>query len=144
MEKVYQSNSENQTEDIAKNILNIALENNIKIITLDGDLGVGKTRIAKGIGKALNILEDITSPTFSIVEEYIGDKKFYHLDIYRIEDENELIDIGFFDFLDEDSIILIEWSKNIAEFISKFNILSVNIEKDLVNGEFYRRIRVCY
>ncbi len=67
------------------------------IITLDGDLGVGKTVFSKAVAQGLGIKEIVNSPTFSIINEYDGDVKLYHLDVYRINSEDELYDIGFYE-----------------------------------------------
>ncbi len=135
---VIETFSEKETYDFAYN-----LAKNLKtgdIITLDGDLGVGKTIFSKGIAKGLGVESIVSSPTFSIINEYDGDIKLYHLDVYRINSEDELYDIGFYEMLDEDAILLIEWACKIADYIPEH--ISVNIEKDLSKGENYRKIYI--
>ncbi|MFV0520503.1 MAG: tRNA (adenosine(37)-N6)-threonylcarbamoyltransferase complex ATPase subunit type 1 TsaE [Lachnospirales bacterium] len=111
------------------------------IFCLEGDLGVGKTVFAKGFAKGLQINEDITSPTFTIVNVYEGNLKFYHFDLYRIEDEDELFDIGFDDYLYGDGVCLVEWPKNGDSFIPK-EAIKIKISKDLQKGEEYRLITI--
>lgn len=87
------------------------------IICLDGDLGAGKTHFSKGLALGLEIEEDITSPTFTIVQEYEGRLPFYHFDVYRIERSEEMYNIGFDDYLSKDGVIIIEWSKIIEDVL---------------------------
>ena len=111
------------------------------IILLDGDLGAGKTVFTTGIAKAININEYIKSPTFTIVNEYCGDKKLNHFDVYRLESEDDLDDIGFWEYLEDDSFVVIEWSKKIASVLPK-DTVEVTITKDLGKGLDYRIITV--
>lgn len=110
--KSYVSKSILDTEKIAKNIAKNAKVNDI--YCLKGDLGVGKTVIAKAIGNFFNVNDNISSPTFTILKSYDLNnkkiKKIHHFDLYRIKNLQELENIGFSDYLyDEDSIVLIEW-----------------------------------
>ena len=110
--KTYVSKSILDTEKIAKNIAKNAKVNDI--YCLKGDLGVGKTVIAKAIGNFFNVNDNISSPTFTILKSYDLNnkriKKIHHFDLYRIKNLQELENIGFSDYLyDEDSIVLIEW-----------------------------------
>lgn len=84
------------------------------IVALYGELGAGKTVFAKGIAAGLGITEEITSPTFTFLKEYEGKKKLYHFDLYRIEDEEALENIGFFDYLLGGGICVIEWPEKAA------------------------------
>ena len=111
------------------------------VVCLDGDLGVGKTVFAKGFGAGLGIKRDIVSPTFNIVKSYEGDKRLHHFDVYRISDISELDEIGFDEFIYDDAIVLIEWSKLIEEALPA-NIIRVVISKDLEKGFDYRKIAV--
>lgn len=88
------------------------------IITLSGDLGAGKTVMAKGIAMGLNIREEITSPTFSLFEMYEGDLPFYHFDLYRIEDEKELTHLHFDEYWYGEGVTVIEWPERAGESIS--------------------------
>ena len=82
------------------------------VVALFGGLGAGKTVFAKGIAKGLAINEQIISPTFVLLKEYDGGNKLYHFDLYRIEDEEELEHIGFYDYLGVGGICVIEWPEN--------------------------------
>lgn len=90
-----------------------------ELIAMFGDLGAGKTTFTKALCKALSIDDQtVTSPTFSLMNEYYGKYKVYHYDMYRIDNYEDLETIGFFDYVDSDSIKIIEWSENIIDFIN--------------------------
>lgn len=95
------------------------------VILLDGPLGAGKTHLTKGIGLGLNINETINSPTFTIAKVYEGDLILNHLDVYRLEGLNE--DIGIEDYLDENSILVVEWSEFIDTSLF-LNYLHIQID----------------
>lgn len=100
------------------------------IILYEGDMGAGKTHFTKGIAKYLGVDDEITSPTFALVNEYYGNVPLFHFDLYRIESYDDLYAIGFFDYLDRGGIIAAEWSENIAELKSELSeVISVCIEK---------------
>lgn len=110
------------------------------IICLTGDLGTGKTHITKGIAQGLGIDENITSPTFTIVNEYdSGRLKLNHFDVYRVSDPDEIYAIGFDDYIFSDAVSIIEWANYIEEILPK-DFLHIYIEKDLTKGEDYRKI----
>ena len=110
------------------------------IVCLTGDLGTGKTHITKGIAKGLNIDDNITSPTFTIVNEYDnGRLKLNHFDVYRVSDPDEVYAIGFDDYIFSDAVSVIEWANYIEEILPK-DLLHINIEKDFSKGENYRKI----
>ncbi len=111
------------------------------VFCLTGDLGVGKTVFAKGFAHGLMIEDEITSPTFTIVNEYDGRLKFYHFDLYRIEDENELLNIGFEDYVFGKGVCLVEWPK-VAESFLPERVINITITKDLSLGEMYRLITI--
>ncbi|WP_101773684.1 tRNA (adenosine(37)-N6)-threonylcarbamoyltransferase complex ATPase subunit type 1 TsaE [Peptostreptococcus faecalis] len=90
------------------------------VICLNGDLGAGKTTITKSIAKELGIEEDITSPTFTIVNEYMDGKyPLYHFDVYRIGSSEEMYDIGFDEYVYSDGVSIIEWSNLIEDILPK-------------------------
>lgn len=111
------------------------------IVCLTGDLGTGKTHISKGIAQGLGITDHITSPTFTIVNEYdSGRLKLFHFDVYRVSDPDEIYAIGFDDYIFSDGVSLIEWANYIEEILPS-DYLHIHIEKDLSQGEDYRKIR---
>lgn len=85
-----------------------------KIIVLSGDLGAGKTTFTKGFAKGLGINEIITSPTFTLLNEYEGKEKMYHFDMYRLSSKEEAYELGFEDYFNKnDGIVLVEWAENV-------------------------------
>ncbi|MBB6714236.1 tRNA (adenosine(37)-N6)-threonylcarbamoyltransferase complex ATPase subunit type 1 TsaE [Clostridium gasigenes] len=118
------------------------LLNSGDIICLTGDLGTGKTHITKGIAKGLNIDDHITSPTFTIVNEYdTGRLKLFHFDVYRVNDPDEIYAIGFDDYIFSDAVSIIEWANYIEEILPR-EYLHINIEKDLNIDENFRKITI--
>ena len=112
------------------------------VICINGDLGVGKTVFTQGFAKGLGIDEPISSPTFTIVQEYhTGRIPFYHFDVYRIGDVSEMDDIGYEDYFFGNCVCLIEWACLIEEIIPKAAI-AVTIEKNLKKGFDYRLITI--
>lgn len=111
-----------------------------QIYTLVGDLGVGKTVFTQGVANGLDIHEPISSPTFTIIQVYEeGRMPFYHFDVYRIGDIEEMEEIGYDDYFFGEGICLIEWANLIEELLPE-NIIAVTIEKDLEKGFDYRKI----
>lgn len=111
------------------------------IYCLIGDLGVGKTIFSKGFAKGLKIDEHITSPTFTIVQEYDGTTPLYHFDMYRIEDMDELEMIGYEDYFYGQGVCLVEWANNVPDAIPD-DAKWIYIEKDLAQGFDYRKITI--
>lgn len=113
-----------------------------EVYTLVGDLGVGKTVFTQGLAEGLGITEPISSPTFTIVQVYEeGRLPFYHFDVYRIGDVEEMDEIGFEDYIYGEGVSLIEWS-NLIEEILPAKKVEITIEKDLAQGFDYRRITI--
>ena len=113
-----------------------------QVFTLVGDLGVGKTVFTQGLAKGLEIEEAISSPTFTIVQVYDeGRLPFYHFDVYRIGDIEEMDEIGYEDYFYGDGICMIEWANLIEEILPE-NICRIVIEKDLEKGFDYRKITI--
>jgi len=93
------------------------------VLLFDGDMGVGKTTLITALAKQLGVSETVSSPTFSIVNEYrtLEDKVLYHFDFYRVNQEEEVLDIGFEEYLMHGDWIFIEWPKKISNFIPEKN-----------------------
>lgn len=123
----YISQNEKETFDIGFELAKSLKPNDI--ITLDGDLGAGKTVLTKGICAYFNVKDYVTSPTYTIVNEYAGDIKIYHFDIYRLYEEEELYNIGFYDYLSDDAISIVEWSDNIPEAFFSYDVIKITVNK---------------
>lgn len=112
------------------------------VYCLHGDLGVGKTVFTQGFAKGLGILEPVSSPTFTIVQEYEdGRIPFYHFDVYRICDVDEMEEIGYEDYFYGNGVCFIEWANLIEEILPE-NRNTILIEKDLEKGFDYRKITI--
>ena len=114
MKKQYITNSLEETIELARKFADSI--NSGCIITLEGDLGVGKTSFTKGIGQSLGIEEPIVSPTFTLLKQYEGRLKLNHIDAYRLENTSSDT-LGLYDLMDEDAIVVIEWSNFIDDLI---------------------------
>ena len=113
-----------------------------QVYTLNGDLGVGKTVFTQGVAAGLGIQEPVNSPTFTIVQVYEeGRMPFYHFDVYRIGDVEEMEEIGYQDYFYGEGLCVIEWAQLIEEIIPG-NARHITIEKDLDKGFEYRRITI--
>ncbi|MEG2669190.1 MAG: tRNA (adenosine(37)-N6)-threonylcarbamoyltransferase complex ATPase subunit type 1 TsaE [Oscillospiraceae bacterium] len=137
--EIYESNSIKDTEEVAK-----IIAKSLKcgdVVALNGDLGVGKTELVKGISKFLGYHEDVVSPTFALVNEYDGDIPIYHFDAYRLEGQTLDGCIWMDDYLFGEGICIIEWAENVS-FILPKSAITINITKDLEVGEDYRKITV--
>lgn len=109
------------------------------IIAYKGGLGAGKTTFTRGLAIGMGLPDEVSSPTFALVNEYRGKAlTLYHFDMYRIMNEEALETTGFYDYLSDDCVIAVEWSENIADCLPK-NIITVTIENI---GEDERRIEV--
>lgn len=112
------------------------------VFCLNGDLGVGKTVFTQGFTAGLGITEPVNSPTFTIVQQYDGGRlPFYHFDVYRIGDVEEMEEVGYEDCFYGDGVTLIEWAGLISEILPE-TAVSVTIEKELEKGFDYRKITV--
>lgn len=136
---IYESNSPMETGEIAFKIAKTA--NSGDIFCLSGDLGAGKTVFAKSFAGALGITEHVTSPTFTILNVYKGDVALYHFDMYRIEEIEELYNIGFEEYFYGNGICLVEWPENVSAFIPD-NAKWIKITKDTERSEDYRKIEI--
>ena len=130
----YITNSPCETEAIGT-----ALGNIIKpgtVIAYRGDLGAGKTAFTRGLARGLGCTEIVTSPTYTIVNEYLGGRiPLFHFDMYRLRSSDDLFDIGWEDYLDRGGVCAVEWSENVDDAME--DAIYITIEK---LGEDYRRI----
>ena len=137
---IVQSFCAEDTYEIGKKIGQKAVPG--QVICLYGNLGVGKTVFTQGVAAGLGITEPVSSPTFTIVQVYEeGRLPFYHFDVYRIGDIEEMEEIGYDDYFFGKGICLIEWAELIEEILPDDRI-SITIEKNLEQGFDYRRITV--
>ncbi|WP_077324402.1 tRNA (adenosine(37)-N6)-threonylcarbamoyltransferase complex ATPase subunit type 1 TsaE [Virgibacillus siamensis] len=107
------------------------------VITLEGDLGAGKTAFAKGIAIGLGVKRNVNSPTYTIIKEYEGQIPFYHMDVYRLEDSDE--DIGFEEYFHGDGVSVVEWAHFIEEFLppERLNIKLTHVDERTRKLEFF-------
>ena len=139
-ETVYETFSAAETQALGKKIGETARPGDV--YTLVGDLGVGKTVFTQGIADGLGITEPVSSPTFTIVQVYEeGRMPFYHFDVYRIGDIEEMDEIGYEDYFYGEGLCMIEWA-NLIEEILPDKRYDVTIEKDLEKGFDYRKITI--
>ena len=136
----FETYSEEETFALGEKIGREALPG--QVYTLLGDLGVGKTVFTQGVAKGLEIEDAICSPTFTIVQVYEeGRLPFYHFDVYRIGDVEEMEEIGYEDCFYGEGICFIEWANLIEEILPE-KYMQVTIEKDLEKGFDYRKITI--
>ncbi len=130
------TNSPEETEAVAR-----SLGEKLRpgaVLAYRGDLGAGKTAFTRGLARGLGYTQPVTSPTYTIVNEYLGGRlPLFHFDMYRLQSSDELFDIGWEDYLDRGGICAVEWSENVADAME--NAITVTIEK---TGEETRRIAV--
>ena len=137
---IIETRSPEETFELGKKIGEAAKPG--QVYTLNGDLGVGKTVFTQGVAAGLVITEPVSSPTFTIVQVYEeGRLPFYHFDVYRIGDIEEMEEIGYDDYFFGEGICLIEWAELIRDILPEKRI-EITIEKDLTQGFDYRRITV--
>jgi tRNA threonylcarbamoyladenosine biosynthesis protein TsaE len=131
---------ENVTLNTLGDVADFVLKSDKSIVLFKGDLGAGKTTLIKMICSNKGVQGEMSSPTFSIVNEYSGaDDALYHFDLYRIENHEELLDIGFEDYLDSGRICLIEWPSVAENILQHYDTLMVDIQHEF---EGSRRIFV--
>ena len=137
---IMESNSAEETYQLGEVLAGKAQRG--EVYCLSGDLGVGKTVFTQGFAKGLGVPEDVNSPTFTIIQEYEGrEMPFYHFDVYRISDIEEMEEIGYEDYFYGRGVCLIEWAELIEELLPKKRI-QVTIRKNLERGFDYREITV--
>ena len=132
----YLSQNEAETEALGARLAAVLTPG--AVVAYRGGLGMGKTAFTRGLAKGLGYGGRVTSPTFTIVNEYEGGRlPLFHFDMYRLEDDDALFDIGWEDYLDRGGVCAVEWSENVAEAME--GAVTVAIEK---TGEDSRRITI--
>ena len=138
------TNSAEETESIGASLAELMLSDSSlpRFVALYGDLGVGKTAFVRGFTSKISPLSCVKSPTFALVNEYRGERlSVFHFDMYRIESEDELYSIGFYDYADRRGICLVEWSENIEESLPD-SYIRVEIVKELLEGADSRKLMI--
>lgn len=139
MRKIYRTYSVDETIELANDFADTIQKG--CIITLEGDLGVGKTAFTKGIGKSLEIREPIISPTFTLLKEYEGRLKLVHIDAYRLEGHSA-DPLALYDMIDDDALVVIEWSNYILDtdfevnFAIKIDYIDDTVREITIEGDF--------
>ena len=124
--QTYISHSEAETESIGEKFAKDLPDGTV--IAMYGDLGAGKTAFVRGMAKGMGLTCRVSSPTFTIVNEYIGERELIHFDMYRLESADELFDIGWEDYLRRGAVCAVEWSENVEDALQ--DAIRVTIEKD--------------
>ncbi|WP_404451218.1 tRNA (adenosine(37)-N6)-threonylcarbamoyltransferase complex ATPase subunit type 1 TsaE [Virgibacillus necropolis] len=130
-----ETHTEEETKKLATRLANLLRPGDV--ITLEGDLGAGKTTFTKGIAIGLGVKRVVNSPTYTIIKEYEGELPLYHMDVYRLEDSDE--DIGFSEYFEGEGISVVEWAHFIEEYLPNerldIKINYINEHKRVI--EFY-------
>ena len=133
---IFETHSPEQTEAVGAALAQKLTPGTV--IAYRGDLGAGKTAFTRGLAKGLGAGEPVTSPTYTIVNEYLSGRiPLFHFDMYRLNSADDLFDIGWDDYLERGGVCAVEWSENVAEAME--DPITVNIEK---LGEDARRITI--
>ena len=132
----YITNSPEETEKVGAALAQVLWPG--AVIAYRGDLGAGKTAFTRGLARGLGYAEPVTSPTYTIVNEYLGGRlPLFHFDMYRLDSSDDLWDIGWEDYLDRGGVCAVEWSENVVEAME--NAICISIHK---TGEQTRRIEI--
>lgn len=135
----YISNSAEETKKTAADFAKTLKSGDV--LCMYGDLGAGKTAFVQGLARGLGIGEPITSPTFTIVNEYYGNMPLYHFDVYRIADSDEMYEVGYEEYVYGDGVSVIEWAELIEDILPRTRY-KITILRDISLGEDYRKIIV--
>ena len=134
---IFYTNSPEQTEKLGQKMADLLRPGDV--IAFYGDLGAGKTAFTRGLARGLGILSRITSPTYTIVNEYPeGRLPLFHFDMYRLHDADELFDIGWEDYLARGGVCAVEWSENVASALAG----AIRVEITRADGETERKIEI--
>ena len=110
---IYYTNSDKETEAVGEQFGRTVKDGTV--VAMYGELGAGKTAFVRGMARGMGITERVSSPTFTIVNEYLGDRTLIHFDMYRLGSADELFDIGWEDYLARGAVCAVEWSENVEE-----------------------------
>ena len=110
---IYYTNNDKETEALGEQFGRTIADGTV--VAMYGDLGAGKTAFVRGMARGMGITERVSSPTFTIVNEYLGDRTLIHFDMYRLGSADELFDIGWEDYLARGAVCAVEWSENVEE-----------------------------
>ncbi len=135
--KTYTSDSIDQSEKIAAELAAILIEGDV--VLLEGTLGSGKTFLVQHMCKSWNIKEDVTSPTFTIIQNYSGDRFVNHFDLYRIEETNELDQLGWEDMIYSKAVSFIEWPQKIEPLLNQYYKILITSNNDERKIELYKK-----
>lgn len=140
MIKQFSTKNEAETENLGFRLGKMLLPGDV--VALNGELGAGKTHFTSGVAKSIGISSHITSPTYTIVNEYTGGEVLLmHFDTYRLTCGDDLYDIGFDDYLARNGIIIIEWAENVEDALPK-NTIRVNIKRHDAEDENLRTVEI--
>lgn len=134
----YFSHCEKDTEELGRRLAEELPAGSV--VAMYGDLGAGKTAFVRGMARGLGLDARVSSPTFTIVNEYLGEKELIHFDMYRLSSADELFDIGWEDYLDRGAVCAVEWSENVEgaffgdEIIVKIEKLSEDERRICIEG----------
>lgn len=131
------SKSPEETEQIAQTFAQTLKPGSV--VALYGGLGRGKTAFVRGLAKGLHSSDAVSSPTFALVHEYDGDLPIFHFDMYRIQTLDDLYSTGFFDYLEMNGVVVIEWSENIQDYLP-YDVIEIHI--DLTENDNERRFTI--
>lgn len=138
MMQVFETNSEKETEQVGERFA-ASLSDGV-VVAMYGELGSGKTAFVRGMARGMGISMRVSSPTFTIVNEYRGDRELIHFDMYRLNSGDELFDIGWEDYLNRGSVCAVEWSENVEdafygdEIIVRFEKTSPTARRIVIEG----------
>ena len=137
----YITHCSSETEEIGKRLADALKDAKIKraFVAMRGEMGVGKTAFVRGFSSAFGIV-GVKSPTYTVVNEYRGSHRVFHFDMYRIESEDDLISIGYDDYISADGFCIAEWSENIEDFLPE-DVITVTVER-LPENENSRKIKI--
>ena len=136
--QIFETNSEFETEQAGEHFAANLPDGSV--VAMYGELGSGKTAFVRGMARGMGISMRVSSPTFTIVNEYRGDRELIHFDMYRLNSGDELFDIGWEDYLNRGSVCAVEWSENVEdafygdEIIVRFEKTSPTARRIIIEG----------